>query len=106
MKQENPLWGARRIRDELKKISIKVSHETISKILNRFRKTGDLKPSLSWKRFLASHWETLFACDFLTVTIFFGIFAYGYAVCLFHHGTQIQKDCPIRHYRQPQHTVS
>jgi len=56
-----------------KRFLYKVSHETISKILNRFRKTGDLKPSLSWKRFLASHWETLFACDFLTVTVFFGM---------------------------------
>jgi putative transposase len=25
---------------------------------------------LSWKKFLSSHWETLFACDFFTVDIF------------------------------------
>ena len=70
LKKENFLWGARRIRDELKKLSIDVSHETISKILRRFRKKGDLKPSLSWKHFLSSHWSSLFACDFFTATIF------------------------------------
>ena len=70
LKKENFLWGARRIRDELAKLSIEVSHETISKILNHFRKKGDIKPTLSWKRFLSSHRSSLFACDFFTATIF------------------------------------
>ena len=70
MKLENRLWGSRRIRDELLKLSFNVSHETISKIINRSRKNGGIKPTLSWKRFLSSHWQTLFACDCLTVTIF------------------------------------
>ncbi|MDR0443348.1 MAG: hypothetical protein LBH44_08095, partial [Treponema sp.] len=70
LKNENRLWGARRIRDELLKLSIDVSHETISKIIQHFRKTGDVKPALSWKRFFSSHWKTLFACDFFTVDIF------------------------------------
>jgi transposase InsO family protein len=69
MKKENPSWGLRRIRDELKKLSLKVSHETISKVLRHFRKTGDIQPSFSWKRFLSSHWKTLFACDFFTITV-------------------------------------
>jgi len=30
MKKENPLWGTRRIGDELRKLSIQVSHQTIS----------------------------------------------------------------------------
>jgi hypothetical protein len=47
LKQENYLWGTRRIRDELKKLSVDVSHETIAKILNGFRKTGGRKPNLS-----------------------------------------------------------
>ena len=70
MKRENPFWGARRIRDELCKLSIEVSHETISKILSHFRKNGDIKPTFSWKRFLSAHWNSLFACDFFTVTAF------------------------------------
>ena len=57
LKKENPLWGLRRIRDELHKLFIEVSHETISKILQHFRKTGDIKPTLSWKCFLSSHIE-------------------------------------------------
>ena len=43
LKKENFLWGARRIRDELRKLSIEVSHETICKVIQRFRKTGDIK---------------------------------------------------------------
>ena len=70
LKKENPLWGLRRIRDELVKISIEVSHETISKVLQHFRKTGDIKPTLSWKQFLTARWKTLFACDFFTADIF------------------------------------
>ena len=70
LKKENPLWGLRRIRDELHKLSIEASHETISKILQHFRKAGDIKPTLSWKRFLSSHWNSLFACDFFTADIF------------------------------------
>jgi transposase InsO family protein len=70
LKQENYLWGARRIRDELSKLSIIVSHETISRVINCFRKTGKLQPNFSWKRFLSSHWNSLFACDFCTVTAF------------------------------------
>ena len=70
MKKENLLWGLRRIRDELKKLFIDVSHETISKVIWHFRKTGDIQPSLSWKRFLTSHWNSLFSCDFLTIDIF------------------------------------
>lgn len=75
LKKENPLWGCRRIRDELLKLSITVSHETISRVLHLFRKTGDIQPSLSWKKFLSSHWKSIFACDFLTATVF-GMVAY------------------------------
>ena len=70
MKKDNMLWGSHRIKDELNKLLIDVSHETICKILNRFRKTGDIKPVLSWKRFLNAHWNSIFACDFFTVDIF------------------------------------
>jgi len=47
LKKENPLWGARRIRDERKKLYISISHETVCKIINRFRKTGDIQPVFS-----------------------------------------------------------
>ena len=70
LKKENGLWGVRRIRDELAKLCIDVSHETIGKILRHFRKTGAIQPAFSWKRFLSSHWNSLFACDFFTVDSF------------------------------------
>lgn len=80
LKKKNPLWGARRIRDELHKLSIEVSHETVSKVLHHYRKTGDLQPNLSWKRFLSSHWKTLFACDFLTSTTFSMVTCYVFFI--------------------------
>ena len=70
LKKENFLWGARRIRDELRKLSIEVSHETICKVIQHFRNPGDSRGSISWKRFLSSHWNSLFACDFFTTTTF------------------------------------
>jgi transposase InsO family protein len=68
MKIENYLWGCRRIRDELAKLSISISHEAIRRIIQNYRNTGEIKPNLSWKRFLSAHWASLFACDFFTVT--------------------------------------
>ncbi|MDR0444579.1 MAG: helix-turn-helix domain-containing protein, partial [Treponema sp.] len=70
MKNENRLWGSRRIRDELLKLSVKVSHETISKTIQHFMKENVIKPTLAWKKFISSNLKTLFACDFFTVDIF------------------------------------
>jgi len=70
MKINNYLWGCTRIQDELEKISIDVSRETIRKVIQDYRKSGDIKPNYSWSRFLKSHWQSLFACDFFTVDIF------------------------------------
>ena len=70
MKLDNFTWGSRRIRDELANLIIKVSHETVCKVLHHYRKTGDIKPTLSWKRFISANIGSLFACDFLTVTTF------------------------------------
>jgi transposase InsO family protein len=70
MKINNYTWGVRRIRDELLKLSINVSHETVRRVLAHYRKTGDIKPSGAWKRFLSSQWQSIFASDFLTVDSF------------------------------------
>lgn len=69
-KIENYLWGCFRIQDELKKLAINVSRETIRKIIADYRKSGEIKSNLSWKRFLTAQWESLFACDFFTVDLF------------------------------------
>ncbi|MDA3810165.1 MAG: hypothetical protein PF518_07490 [Spirochaetaceae bacterium] len=67
LKIDNYLWGCKRIQDELKKISIDISRETIRKVIQDYRKSGEIKPNYSWSRFLKSHWQSLFACDFFTV---------------------------------------
>jgi hypothetical protein len=66
----NYLWGCKRIQDELEKLSIDISRETIRKVIQDYRKSGDINPNYSWNRFLKSHWKSLFACDFFTVDIF------------------------------------
>jgi hypothetical protein len=62
MKIDNYLWGCKRIQDELEKISIDISRETIRKVIQDYRKSGEIKPNYSWSRFLKSHWQSLFAC--------------------------------------------
>ncbi len=64
------LWGVYRIQDEVHKINVSVSRETIRKVLTVYRLTGEIKPNLTWSKFLKAHWESLFACDFFTVDLF------------------------------------
>jgi hypothetical protein len=70
MKLDKHLWGARRIANELKKLSIDVSHTTINKLISSFYRDGTLKPTQSWKTFFKSHWDSIFSCDFFTADIF------------------------------------
>ena len=70
MKIDNYLWGCKRIQDELKKISIDISRETIRKVIQDYRKSGEITPNYSWNRFLKAHWQSFFACDFFTGDIF------------------------------------
>ena len=72
MKTENPLWGSRRISDELKKLDIKIHHTTVNKIIQTFRKQQKVLPTGSWKKFLESHWDSLFGMDFMTIDTLFG----------------------------------
>ena len=72
MKQENDLWGCKKIADELKKICINIHYTTVSRIICTFRKQGLIQPNGSWKRFLKIHWDSLFAMDFMTIDTLFG----------------------------------
>ena len=72
MKTDNPLWGCHRIADELKKIGIDLHPTTVNKIVQTFRKQGKIKPDGSWKKFLKSHWDSLFGMDFMTIDTLFG----------------------------------
>jgi transposase len=67
LKKENPLWGARRIREELRRMRISVSEPTIQKILreNGFHPRGGHRPD--WERFKATARDALWALDFFVV---------------------------------------
>ncbi len=72
MKADNPLWGCRRISDELKKLGIEIHHTTVNKIIQTFRKQGMIQPNGSWRKFLKSHWNSLYGMDFTTIDTLFG----------------------------------
>jgi hypothetical protein len=47
MKNENVLWGCRRITDELKKLGIYLHHTKVNKIIQKFRKEGKVQVTRS-----------------------------------------------------------
>jgi hypothetical protein len=67
--RENPGWGYTKIRDGLRGLKIEIGRSTIASIL----KESGLEPApertrkRTWKQFIRSHWETLYACDFFAV---------------------------------------
>ena len=71
MAKDNKLWGYGRILGELKKLNIrKLSRNTVKRILVR----NGIEPSPkrkedSWDSFIKRHFETLWACDFFTQTV-------------------------------------
>lgn len=72
MKQNNPLWGCHSIADELKKLGIELNPTTVNRIIQTYRKQGKIQPIGSWKRFLKSHWDSLFSMDFMTIDTLLG----------------------------------
>ena len=72
MKNENSLWGCRRIADELGKLRIDIHHTTVNRIIQDFRKKGRIAASGSWSRFLKAHWDSLYGMDFMTIDTIFG----------------------------------
>ena len=72
MKQDNPLWGCKKIANELKKVNIEIHYTTGNKIIQTYRKQGLIQANGSWNRFLKIHWNSLFAMDFMTIDTLFG----------------------------------
>jgi len=69
MARDNRLWGAERIRGELFKLGIGVCKRTIQKYMRAGRTT---RPGgQTWKTFLHTHAQQIWACDFLPVTDLF-----------------------------------
>ncbi|TAL35947.1 MAG: hypothetical protein EPN93_09105 [Spirochaetes bacterium] len=86
MKNENLSWGYVRISGELKKLGIDLDSTTIANILRHYRRKGKIRASLTWKKFLKSHIDSLFATDFFTIdTIFNQRF---YIFFIISHGTR------------------
>jgi hypothetical protein len=64
MSQENPLWGAERVRGELLRLGIAVSTRSI----RRYRwRSAPRSPSQTWATFLRNHARAIWAADLLTV---------------------------------------
>ena len=72
MKKENPRWGTKKIKGELKKLGIKHCKRTISNILKEYGfDPGKNITSYSWFKFLKSQGKRFWACDFFTVETMF-----------------------------------
>ena len=82
MKNDNVLWGVKRIQGELLKLDITLSTKTIRKILQTFRRRGKIHRSLTWKKFLEAQMQSIYAMDFLTVDTMLGRRFYVFAVIL------------------------
>ena len=80
MKNDNVLWGVKRIQGELLKLDISLSTKTIRKILQSFRRRGKIRSSLTWKKFLETQIQFIYAMDFLTVDTILGRRFYVFAV--------------------------
>jgi putative transposase len=76
MARDNRLWGAERIRGELLKLGIRVCKRTIQKYMRAVRTTRS--GGQTWKTFLHTHAQQIWACDFLPVTdlFFHSLFAF------------------------------
>ncbi len=67
IKNENLIWGVRKIQGELLKLHIELDYKTIWNILREFRRQGKIQKSLSWKKFLKMQARSIYAMDFFTV---------------------------------------
>ena len=70
---ENRLWGAKRIRDELRKLGHRVNKRTVRKYMKQARRDWPPRQSgQTWATFLKNHASEIWACDFVqTYDVFF-----------------------------------
>jgi len=73
MALENRTWGAKRIRDEVRKLGHWVSKRTVRKYMKQARRNWPLRQSgQTWATFLKNHVSENWACDFVqTYDVFF-----------------------------------
>jgi len=67
--RDNPGWGYTRIRDALRGLKIEIGRTTVANMLAQagIEPAPERNRKRTWKQFLKSHWETLYACDFFGV---------------------------------------
>ncbi|MCP4160607.1 MAG: hypothetical protein GY760_11085 [Deltaproteobacteria bacterium] len=44
----------------------------MNKIIQTFRKNGQIQPVGSWNKILKAHWNSLFSMDYMTIDTLFG----------------------------------
>ena len=71
IKNENILWGAKRIQGELMKLNIFLDTKTIGEIIKKFRRNGKIIKSLHWRKFLKMQINSLYAMDMFTIDTIF-----------------------------------
>ncbi len=64
---ENRLWGAERIRRELRKLGIRVGKRTVQRHMGAARPARPRGGGQAWATFLRNHAHETWACDFLPV---------------------------------------
>jgi len=82
MARDNRLWGAERIRGVLLKLGIRVCKRTIQKYMRQVRTPRPR--GQTWKAFLRTHAEQIWACDFLSVTDLFFHSLFAFFITLLH----------------------
>jgi putative transposase len=70
-----PGWGYTKIRDALRGLKVEIGRTTVASILAEagIDPAPERNRNRTWKHFLRSHWQTLYACDFFSVEVL-GVF--------------------------------
>lgn len=71
LKQEDPRWGYKKIRDKVIYLGYNICKSSVKNILieNGYDPEPDLTVRSNWHEFIKSHWDVLAACDFFTVEL-------------------------------------
>ena len=74
LKQENPRWGDKRIRDQVVYLGYTICKSSVKTILieHGYDPEPDLTVRSTWHEFIKSHWDVLAACDFFTFELLVG----------------------------------
>jgi transposase InsO family protein len=66
---ENITWGYTKIRDAMRGLKLDIGRSTVANILAEagIEPAPERTRKRTWKHFMTSHWDTLYACDFFAV---------------------------------------